>query len=67
MLPPIPLKSPPPMVCVYCGILSPPILISEVLPPAHIVYMVVVDEFTKGGGLISSSGGMMNVILLGLV
>ena len=51
------------MVCVYCGILSPPILISEVLPPAHIVYMVVVDVFTKGGGLISTFDGMMDVIL----
>jgi len=33
------------MVCVYCGILSPPILISEVLPPAYIVYIAVVDGF----------------------
>ena len=51
------------MVCVYCGILSPPILISEVLPPAHIVYMVVVDVFTKGGVLIITFDGMMDVIL----
>ena len=63
MLPPTIPKSPPPMVCVYCGILSPPILISEVLPPAHIVYMVVVDVFTKGSGLISTFDGMMDVIL----
>ena len=49
------------MVCVYCGILSPPILISEVLPPAQVVYMVIVEVFTKGGGLIITSDVMMNV------
>ena len=28
-----------------CGMLPPPILISEVLPPAYIVYIAVVDGF----------------------
>ena len=46
---------------------SPPILASEVVPPAQVVNMVVVDGITKGGGLILSFDGMMNVILLGLV
>ena len=40
---------------------------SEVIPSAQVVDMVVVDVITKGGWCISSPGGMMNVILLGLV
>ena len=40
---------------------------SEVIPPAQIVDMVVVDVFTKGGGLIQTFDGMVNVILSGLV
>ena len=51
------------MIGLYCGMLSPPILISEVLPSAQVVYMVVVDVITKGGGLILKSDVMMNVIL----
>ena len=53
------------MIGVYCGMLSPPILISEMIPPAQVVDMVVVDVITKGGWCISSSDGMVNVILLG--
>ena len=30
---------------------------------AHIVYMVIVDVFTKGGGLIITFDDMMDVIL----
>ena len=52
MLPPKPLKSPPPMMGMYCGMLSLSIIMSEVIPPAHIVDMVVVDVFAKGGWLI---------------
>ena len=66
MLHPIPLKSPPHMIGLYCGMISSPILVSEVIPLAQVVYMVVVDVSTKGGGLISTSYGMVNVILSGL-
>ena len=55
------------MIGVYCGMLSPPILVSEVIPPAQVVDMVVVDVSTKGGGLITTSDGMVNVILSVLV
>jgi len=41
-----------PVVGMYCGMLSPPILMSEVIPPAQIVDMVVVDVIAEGGGLI---------------
>ena len=51
----------------YCSMVSPPILTSEVVPPAQVVNMVVVDVFAKGDGLILSFDGMMNVILLRLV
>ena len=33
------------MLWAYCGMLPPPILISEVLPPVYIVYIAVVDGF----------------------
>ena len=38
---------------------------SEVIPSAQVVDMVVVDAFTKGSGLILTFGGMVNVILSG--
>ena len=43
--------------------LSPPILISEVIVPAQVVDMVVVRVITKGSGLILTFDGMMHVIL----
>ena len=55
------------MIGVYCGMLSPPILISEVIVPAQVVDMVVFHVITKGSGLILTFGGMVNVILSGLV
>jgi len=67
MLPSKPLKSPPPMMGMYCGMLSLYIIMSELITPAQVVDMVVVDAFTKGSGLILTFGGMVNVILSGLV
>ena len=54
---------PPHMIGVYCGMLSPPILISEVIVPAQVVDMVIVHVITKGSGLILTFDGMMHVIL----